>query len=214
MSTYSDLPGGLAIALEAAINRGLALDPESRQRLGRLSGKIIAIELETLDRRLVMLIDAHRVRLLTPFEGTADATICASPAALVKMHMSKGAAVAGSGIRFSGDPELGRAFQQFLDGFDIDWEGELAKLTGDVVAHQVGRSARRVFGWLKQSAMSLEQTAVDYVRHEARAVVGRNEVERFLDEVDTLRDDVARLEQRMRRLQKKTGVESIDHPSA
>lgn len=203
MSDYADLPGGLAIALEAAINRGIALDPESREQLADISGKVIAIELDKLNRRLVMHVDEHRVRLLTDFEGKADATIRGTPTALAQMGLNKDKGPASSNVSFSGDPDLGQRFQQIIDRFEIDWEGELAKVTGDVVAHQVGKTAKHLFGWLKDAGASLEQTAADYVRHETRTAIGNDELEQFFSEVDTLRNDVARIEQRVNRLRKK-----------
>ncbi len=202
MNNYADLPGGLAIALETAINRCIALDPESRDQLANIGGKIIAIELDKLNRRLVMHIDEHRVRLLTHFEGKADATIRGTPTALALMGRNKEHSAASSGVSFSGDPDLGQGFQQIIDHFEIDWEAELAKLTGDVVAHQIGKTTGHFFSWLKQAASSLEQTAADYVRHETRAAVGRDELGQFLGEVDALRDDVARIEQRVNRFKK------------
>ncbi|MBL4851783.1 MAG: SCP2 sterol-binding domain-containing protein [Gammaproteobacteria bacterium] len=203
MSDYVDLPGGLAIALEAAINRGIALDPESREQLAEISGKIIVIELDKLNRRLVMHIDEHRVRLLTHFDGKADATIRGTPTALAQMGLNKDKGPASSGVSFSGDPDLGQRFQQIINRFEIDWEGELAKITGDVIAHQAGSAARHLFDWLKQAGSSLEQTATDYVRYETRSAIGHDELEQFLGEVDTLRNDVARIEQRVNRLSKK-----------
>ncbi|MBL1293088.1 MAG: SCP2 sterol-binding domain-containing protein [Thiotrichales bacterium] len=203
MSAYADLPGGLAIALEAAINRGIALDPESREQLAEIGGKVIAIELDKLERRLVMHIDEHRVRLLTNFDGKANATIRGTPTALAQMGLNKDKGPASSNVNFSGDPDLGQRFQQIIDRFEIDWEGELAKVTGDVVAHQVGKTARHFFHWLKEAGSSLEQTAADYVRHETRAAIGNDELEQFLSGVDTLRNDVARIEQRVNRLKKR-----------
>jgi len=203
MSDYADLPGGLAIALEAAINRGIALDPESREQLADISGKVIAIELDKLDRRIVMHIDEHRIRLLTNFADKADATIRGTPTALAQMGLNKDKGPAGSNVSFSGDPDLGQRFQHILDRFEIDWEGELAKFTGDVVAHQIGKTARHFFSWLKEAGSSLEQTAADYVRHETRLAIGNDELEQFLSEVDTLRNDVARVEQRVNRLRKR-----------
>lgn len=203
MTDYNDLPGGLAVGLEAIINRAIALDPESREQLSEIRDKTIAIELDKLERRLVMRIDAHRVRLLTNFDGFADATIHGTPTALAQMGLNKNKGPAGSGVSFSGDPELGQNFQRIINRFEIDWEGELAKLTGDVIAHQVGNTARHFFSWLKQAGSTLEQTAADYVRYETRSAVGHDEVEQFLREVDTLRNDVARLEQRVSRLKQK-----------
>lgn len=202
MSEYRDLPGGLAVGLEAVLNRAISLDPESREQLHQLSDKVIAIELEQLNWRIVMRIDEHRIRLVTNFDGDADATIRGTPTALAQMGLNKDKDPASSSVSFSGDPELGQRFQTIINRFEIDWEGELAKLTGDVIAHQVGNTARHFFGWLKNAGSSLEQTAADYVRHETRSAVGSDELNRFCNDVDVLRNDVARLEQRIQKLSK------------
>ncbi len=207
MSEFKDLPGGVAVALEAVINRAISLDPESRESLAELNNRVIAIELAQLQWRIVTRVDDHRIRLLTAFDGNADATIRGTPTALAKMGLNKDQSPASSNVTFSGDPELGQTFQRIINRFEIDWEGELAKLTGDVIAHQVGNTAKQFFSWLKHAGSSLEQTAADYVRHETRTAVGQDEVDAFCSKVDTLRNDVGRLEQRLQRLKKQLAPE-------
>ena len=43
----------------------------------------------------------------------------------------------------TGDVELGQQVKTLFDEIDIDWEGHLARFTGDVVAFQVGSLFRQ-----------------------------------------------------------------------
>jgi ubiquinone biosynthesis protein UbiJ len=103
-------------------------------------------------------------------------------------------------VAISGDTELGHNFGKLLGGLDIDWEEQLSRLTGDLLAHRIGNLARGAARWGKDALEALRQDLPEYLQEEVRLLPGRYEVEEFLTEVDRLRDDLERLEQRVRRL--------------
>jgi ubiquinone biosynthesis protein UbiJ len=71
---------------------------------------------------------------------------------------------------------------------------------GDPAAHQVGAGVRAAGRWGQKVGDTLLQNLREYLQEEARIVPTRYEVDAFLGEVDTLRDDVERLEARIARL--------------
>jgi ubiquinone biosynthesis protein UbiJ len=103
-------------------------------------------------------------------------------------------------VEIQGDSELGHRFGNLLGELDIDWEEHLSKLTGDLLAHQTGNLVRGVGAWGHAARASLAQDLPEYLQEELRLLPSRIEVEEFLAEVDHLRDDAERLEQRIRRL--------------
>lgn len=196
-------PSALLAALEISLNRYLELDPESSKRLKSIEGRVIKIELRGLDLVFYLLPDGHGIQVMGAHEGDADTCLSGSPLALMTMGLSGDAqkSLFSGDVEISGDTELGSQFKQILDDLDIDWEEHLSHLTGDVIAHQVGRFFRGASKWGKQAKETLALDVSDYLQEEKRLVATRPEVEHFNSEVDHLREDTDRLEARVKRIQ-------------
>jgi ubiquinone biosynthesis protein UbiJ len=196
-------------ALEGALNRYLNLDPDTPSRFVALSGKVIAVELEGLGRTIYFAPEPDGVRILADYAGVPDATLRGTPWALLRMgslqsdsREARAALVLGE-IRIDGDVELGQRFKQILDAVEIDWEEHLAGFVGDLLAHKLGNAARAVQGWGRQAAARLGQGFAEYQQEEAYSLPRPDDVQNFIGAVDTLRDDVERLEQRVERLRRR-----------
>jgi ubiquinone biosynthesis protein UbiJ len=197
---------GLALAaLEAALNRYIDLDPQARARLDPLDGRVLALEILGLGTTLYLIPGRAGFQLLGHIGGPADCTISGTPLELARLGATRdqaGELVAG-GARVTGDTELGQQFGDVLGQLDIDWEEQLSHLTGDLIAHQVGRGIRGLLAWGTRTRDSLGQDVQEDLQEEARVLPARGEVELFLAEVDDLRDDAERLEARVQRLESK-----------
>ncbi len=195
---------GLALAgLEAALNRLLGLDPQARPQLASLQGRVVALEILGLSTTLYLAPGPAGVQLLSRLEAPADCTISGTPLALARLGASRNQAgeLFTGGVQLSGDTELGQAFGKILADLDIDWEEQLARLSGDVIAHQLGRGLRGLLGWTRQVRDTLGQDIQEYLQEELQLLPARGEVELFHEAVDVLRDDVERLEARLARLE-------------
>ena len=191
-------------ALDLALNSYLRLDANTLQRLGALAGKVIAIELRGLDLIFYLLPHAEGIRIEGAYDaGVPDASLSGAPLALARL----GAAKQEKGTQFSGDVEirgdieLGQRFKAILDDIDIDWEEHVSRITGDVLAHQMGNVARGVLAWGRNALDTVSRDVAEYLHEESRDLPTRSEVEEFLVGIDTLRSDVDRLEARVQRLQ-------------
>ncbi len=189
--------------LEQLLNQAIRLDPETPRRLGPMHGRVIEFQLEGLGLSLYMIPEPNGIQLLSQFEGSADCTLRGSPLSLARMRDSRDSAdqLFGGSVEISGDSHLAQQFGDFLSGLDIDWEEQLSKLTGDVIAHEVGSATRSLLGWGRRQGRTLEQNLQEYLQEELRLTPSRLEIEPFLNDVDRLRDDVERLEARLDRLQ-------------
>ncbi len=205
MNRQVSMLGVAALAgLEQALNAALALDPKTLERLARLQGRVIAIELKGTGIRLLLQPEQHGLRLMGHYDGVVDTTLRGAPFALLRMSTGRtGEGMFKGGVEIDGDVELGQQIQRVFEKLDIDWEEHLSRLTGDIIAHQVGNTVRDLFQWSERSAEHLGQDTADYLQEETEVLPVPWEVEHFIDEVDTLRSDVDRLEARVRRLQRK-----------
>jgi ubiquinone biosynthesis protein UbiJ len=189
--------------LEQALNAALALDPKTGERLSRLEGRVIAIELTGIGLRLFMQPRNGAMRLMGHFDGEVDTTLRGAPFAMLRMGSGRtGEGLFKGGVEIDGDVELGTQIQRIFEKLDIDWEEHLSRLTGDIVAHQLGNVARGLFAWGERSADHLGEDIADYLQEERDVLPVDWEVEEFIEGVDTLRSDVDRIEARVKRLQR------------
>jgi len=193
------VPHPYTAILETGINAALRFDAPARQRLGELHGRRIRLRIERPDGPwlvLDVLPDEAGLRLRPPADFAADVEISGEPGFFFRRP---GAPPAAGELRIRGDIALGNRFREILQGLDPDWEEALAPVTGDVLAHQLGRLARGAVAYGRQAAGTLAQDAAEYFRDEARLLVRRDALENFLKDVDRLRDDLERFEQRLKR---------------
>ena len=195
-------------ALESALNRYLRLDPDATRRLAALHGKVVGLEVLGAGLRLYLVPDeAGGLQVLPPSDAPPDCWLRGTPLDLARSgDLRAGAGQIFEGrVRIEGDTGLAQRFGTILADLDIDWEEQLSRLTGDVVAHEVGRAARAAVRYAGRSRETVEQNVREYLQEEARVLPTRFEVQELLDAVDVLRDDVERLGARIERLQRHTG---------
>lgn len=189
-------------AIEKAFNYYLQLDPESEQRIADLAGKTIAIEFGQF--KFYWIVRKHRIHLSEHYMGEADVTLRGSIFDFLKLSTAgdDSAAVFSSGLQVTGDTEVAQQFKDLFAKLDIDWEEHLSHFTGDIFAHQVGNLVRAFCNWAKQSSEVLQQDLNEYLHEEIRLVPSREELQDFFAGVDKVRDDVERLELKIKRLEK------------
>jgi ubiquinone biosynthesis accessory factor UbiJ len=187
---------------EQAVNLALRLDPDTLRALAQLHGKVIAVEVEGLGLTLYCLPGPTGMTLLTHYSGAADTVLRGRPLALLQLAQRRDASTLlfQGDIRIHGDIELGQRFKAILQRAQLDAEEVLAKVSGDVIAHQSGVLWRECQRWWQASRTRLARDAVDYLQYEQQVLPQREHVNTFSAGVEALRDDVARLAARIERL--------------
>lgn len=188
--------------LETTVNRVLALDPETPARLRPLVGRSVRVELPGTDLVIRAYFSDRGVSLATPDpeDPPVDATVRLTPAAALALVRTRGERA--QGVEFRGDVAVVHALRRLVGGLEIDWEEQLSKLTGDVVARQIGLTVGGLFGWLDHTRRTAELNVAEYLTEEARQLPPAAEVAGFLDDVDRLRQDCDRLQARIERLER------------
>lgn len=196
------LPDMPARNLVSAFNRYLAMDPDTGNRLEPLDGRTIALELRGFDLVICLQVNAGRIAVLQEPETEPDTTLCGTPLGFARLGFGDDSATTlfSGDVSITGDVETGQAFKAVLDELDIDWEEQLAGITGDIVAHQLGNAVRSADKWVRQGRTTLAQNLGEYLQEELRVVPTRIEIENFIADVDRLRMDLERLDARIRRL--------------
>ncbi len=196
------LPQLFIASIETAFNRYLALDPEAFTRLANMEGKIIAIEIKGLNESLYLFPGDDGIMVLSDFDGDADTTLSGTPLALAKLSLSEdAAAVLFSGdVTITGDTRLGHQFKKILAQVNIDWEEQLSRVVGDITAHQIGNALRGFGQWFDRSKHAMELDVGEYLQEESRLLPAKAEIDRFIHQVDELRESVDRLQARVQKL--------------
>lgn len=197
------LPGLLAAALEAAINRVLALDEGSGERLQRLDGRMLRLDLEGVGIALFFAFNDRGVEVGTRSQYEPDTVIGGTPLALFSMAAPEQAVRWGSAesrVSIAGDAQLARDLERLFSQLDPDWEGRLSRLFGDVWGHQVAAGLRAGAEQFRQSAENAGEMLGEYLRRPRGPVVPAAEAEAFGAGVDAVARAAERLEARAREL--------------
>lgn len=191
----------LAAALETALEIYLKQDPVALQQCATLEGKVIALEFTGLDLTLYFIPGTEGILVTGYYEGEPDTRLLGSPFGFARLALgSREDALFKGAVEIQGDTETGQQFQDVLSSVDWDWEEQLSKFTGDVIAHQAGSMVRKATNFISNSRDTLRQDISEYLQEEARLLPASIEVGYFLEEVDQLRTNVDRVAARVNRL--------------
>jgi ubiquinone biosynthesis protein UbiJ len=106
-----------------------------------------------------------------------------------------------SAVTISGSVDLAEALAFVFRNLRWDVEQDLSELLGDIVARRAMRLATGLAQWQLRGAKNLAFGLAEYLTEEEKAIAPRRELEAFCTEVDALRDDFARIEKRLGRIE-------------
>lgn len=202
-------------ALEAALNRAVALDPDTRDALQPLDGRSVVLALDAAESPLAMrlLVEGDRLRV-GPVDAaqTPDLAVRSTLGGMLSLGMQTlvpkllgkrdddEVAVPVGRMRIEGDAELARRLQRLAERFDPDWQQPFTAVFGDVIGVQIANGVAAALRQARTGGQKFAVSAAEYLTEESRDVVPRAELDAFYDDVDTLRDDAERLASRIARL--------------
>ncbi len=195
------LPSLLAVMLETAINRVLALDENTPSRLQRLDGRILRLDLDGAGISLFFIFSALRVHVSIDSDDEPDTVISGSPIALFSMAVPEGDGSWGSPdsrVNISGDANLARDLERLFSRLDPDWESTLSRLFGDVWGHQLAAGIRSGSEQAKQAAGNAAEMVSEFLKRDTGPLVPSADIKTFANAVDETRDAVERLEANLR----------------
>lgn len=187
--------------LQSAIAFWMADAPEARRRCAALEGKCVVVELSDLGVVFTLRPGEDGIEVQLRDDPDAHARIRAPSLDLLRLSRGVGSGDAIGRVHVEGDAELAQAMRDLLRDVPFDAEERLARIIGDVPAHELGRVARGMDALARDALRRMEQMLGEFLKHESRDLPRPDEVSRFVAAVDALRDDVARAEARLQRIQ-------------
>lgn len=204
-------------ALEAALNRAIALDPDTRDALQPLDGRSVVLALDSAEAPLALRMRVEGTQLRVgpvDAEQAPDLAVRSSLGGVLSLGMrmvlprllgaaADDEAMPVGAMRIEGDAELARRLQRLAERFDPDWQQPFASVFGDVLGVQIANGVAAALRQARTGGLKFAGTAAEYLTEESRDVVPRAELHAFHDDVDSLRDDAERLAARIARLRKR-----------
>lgn len=198
------LPGILAAMLESAINRLLDMDDDTPERLERLEGRMLQLDLEGVGITLFFAFNGRQVEVGTRSSHEPDTVISGSPVALFAMAVPDGMSSWGtpeSRVTITGDANLARDLERLFSRLDPDWEGRLSRIFGDVWGHQVAAGLRAGAEQARDTAENAGGMISEYMQQANSPVVGHDEIVEFSEAVEESREWASALEARIARME-------------
>ena len=180
-----------------AINHLLQSEGWARDRLRPFAGKRVLFRAAPLPE-LRLAIGTEGMVAAAGADETFDLTLTIKPGALP--HLLSGSDALLQHVEISGNADLASTVQFLFRNLKWDFEDDLSRLVGDIAAHRIANTARDFFAWQKDALLRTGENLAEYWTEEQPLLARPEEVARFSRDVETLRDDVARLEARINRL--------------
>lgn len=186
------------------MNAWLKLDPESRTRMKKLHGKTVSIKLLPFSFEFQCYFDEAGINLFTDETIMPDTLIRGTPLQMLGVMMSKEnrQRFFADDLVIEGSAEVGQEMVEIFDHMQIDWEEYLSKMIGDVPAFHTFRLLNKFHDFLRGSEESMRSNIREYLHEEAQWLPSREALNDLFSEIDTMRMDVDRMQERISHLQR------------
>jgi len=188
----------LASPVIAGLNHLLTDAPWARERLTPFAGRTAVFHLSPLE-----------IGLGIDKEGYFTEAVTTEPDVSLEIPLSSMSKALGgtdalmADIRISGNADFADALGFVLRKLEWDGEEALSRFIGDIAAHRTVSFARNVVAWHRQTAQNVIENLAEYFSEEQPIVVKRPALDDFSRSTADLRDGLARLEKRLRKLEPK-----------
>lgn len=197
--------------IETVINKLLNLDSDSQNRLQKLSGRTLQVSVTELPWPLLFSF-SDQVDVRVVVSDSTSESVDLTPDCLIELDLETLPKLQDSSqltqliqqkkLNLVGDIYVAQTFSTLIKDLDIDWEEQLSKYTGDVVAHQTFTTAKNLFEKAKQTLNKKADEISRNLRQTNSIAVTQNEVILYCEDVSELRSSTERLAARIALLEK------------
>ena len=191
--------------IERLINSALEYDPISVKALTQLNGQIIRIDstmppisisIEPTDQGIKLHSERQEDNAVT-VEGTLVSLVGVALSSKESMSFS------GTGVKVSGNLDTLNQLNKIIGNLDVDWEGALAQIVGDLPAHLFAKTVRNSAAFKTEAAARATSAMVEVAQEEFKLTPSKNEFETVGPQIRRLSSDVDRLTVRVKKFQLK-----------
>ncbi|MDM3871589.1 SCP2 sterol-binding domain-containing protein [Porticoccus sp. W117] len=197
----AQLQSSALAGVEILINRALQHDPATRQRLSEMGITCLRIDITAPNLGFTVVSGGEQINLYSELEGEADVVVKGSANDLIAMALAEGDTITGRGVEVRGQLDRLQKLKAILSDLDIDWEGALAQIIGELPAHLAIKTAKATHRWQQQARPRVVAVAENFLKDEAQLTPNSEEMSQFASGVRTLSSDLERLNARVRRIQ-------------
>ena len=188
------------ILLQGLINQAIKSDATAEQRLASLNNKSLRISCDQPDIDICIIIEHGQVALEQGhFHEKPNSHIEGDIRAFFDLFTSndKASALINSNLRLKGDSQLLIDLQQAMTALNFDWEYQLAKLLGDIPAHQLGKAGRKIIDVFKKSRPIFKRHVQEFIFEEAELFPRQQEMDAWINGIQQAQQQLERMEARL-----------------
>jgi ubiquinone biosynthesis protein UbiJ len=182
----------------AGLNHLLAQQPWAAERLSTFAGQSVQFRCRPFPDLRIRILEGGLLDQAKA--GDAGNLIVTLKPAALPLLLARDETVLKQ-VEIEGSADLASTVQYLFRHLVWDAEEDLSSLLGDVVAHRLASEGRAFAAWQRDAATRLAQNFAEYWTEEQPLLARPSDVEQFCRDVDAFRDDVARLEKRIERLE-------------
>ncbi|MFC3094825.1 ubiquinone biosynthesis accessory factor UbiJ [Alteromonas sediminis] len=201
----------MSATIETAINAALASQPRTTEQLASLHGKRLILFLDVLPQGIT-LVFSDKIDVLSgpatfsDAKASVDSDTCIIQTQAASLDKLKDTSqltqlIQNKSLSIIGDITIAQQIGDMAKSVNIDIEEWLAKNTTDVFAHSVVSVAKSTHAMLLNKVSLFSAQMADVVLEEKPIAARKQAIDSFCIEVAKLRDDTARIEARLKRLE-------------
>jgi ubiquinone biosynthesis protein UbiJ len=177
------------------VNRLLAAEPWARLRLAPFVGEVVELRAPPLPALRLRILEGGTVEA-----GSAQPSLTMTLKPELLPALARGDEHVVRAVDIRGNDRLAAELLVLAQHLRWDAEEALSRLVGDVAAHRLAGAGRALAAWHMETARRLLGALGDYLTDEKQLLARRAELDALGESLADLRDGIARLDQRIGRL--------------
>lgn len=190
--------------VEGLLNGLLSLDPDIQKKMQPLQGKRLSISLLEMPWSLLLSF-SDRIDVISyseePLENDCAITLNIFTLGELRDSSQVTRLIQEQRLVLEGDIHVAQHFSELVKTLNIDWEEHLSKFVGDAAAHKSMYFAKQAGNHLKQTLAQFANILAEGAIEEKQLVAPKVAVDKYIEDVNSLRSRSANLEARIQKLE-------------
>jgi len=179
------------------INHLLNQNDWMQTKLQPYLGMVIVLEIDTL--LLKFTVNNEGQLIVNDTENPPDAHIQMTLKSLIQLITQK----KKNGITVKGNLDLANEFSKVIENIEWEMEEDLSRFIGDIPAGEITKISKIVLKQTKKNIINLTENFIEYWQEENKILAKNDDLKTFNSNVDSLEEDVDRMEAKMNNYIKK-----------